>query len=74
MNGGSARLRILYEHASSVGPCSNSFSPPYGEAPLAFFTEKLLALADECLLQHQRGAVLDPSITQSPSFNGFAPS
>ena len=23
---------------------------------------------------HQRGAVLDPSITQSPSFNGFAPS
>ena len=22
----------------------------------------------------QRGAVLDPSITQSPSFNGFAPS
>ena len=26
MNGGSARLRILYEHASSVGPRSNSFS------------------------------------------------
>ena len=24
--------------------------------------------------QHQRGAVLDPSITQSPSFNGFVPS
>ena len=24
--------------------------------------------------QHQRRAVLDPSITQSPSFNGFAPS
>ena len=23
---------------------------------------------------HQREAVLDPSITQSPSFNGFAPS
>jgi len=23
---------------------------------------------------HQRGAVLDPSITQRPSFNGFAPS
>ena len=23
---------------------------------------------------HQRGAVLDPSITQNPSFNGFAPS
>jgi hypothetical protein len=27
VNGGSARLRILYEHASSVGPRSNSFSP-----------------------------------------------
>ena len=25
-------------------------SVPYGEGPLAFFTEKLLALADECLL------------------------
>ena len=23
--------------------------------------------------QHQRGAVIDPSITQSPSLNGFAP-
>jgi hypothetical protein len=27
VNGGSARLRILYEHAISVGPRSNSFSP-----------------------------------------------
>jgi len=24
--------------------------------------------------QHQRGAVLDPSITQSPTLNGFRPS
>ena len=23
--------------------------------------------------QHQRGAIIDPSITQSPSLNGFAP-
>ena len=47
MNGGSAWLRILYEHASSVGPRSNSFSPIRRRA---FFTEKLLALADECPL------------------------